>query len=273
MKQSCHILGSILLGMALPASVWANEVTLRSELPDYEASMLSALPAAPKARLQECRTAPATLSAGKALEAAGWQVISEISLGDHALVTFAASSSPGERGLCDVTNGNLGIFEAERLIGLYWSRVKENTLFGALSTEREGVIDLRSSTFPATPIAEILRIDDTFVLRARPSTLAGCTGKVEVPQLWQEPVGKMRDALIALGWAPMSPSAQDPVSADMQAQGFPETESCTGTGYNYCSYEYSKPEAKLRVISMGELGPDHQPAMIDYDLTCQDVAP
>lgn len=196
-------------------------------------------------------------------------MVSEASLGGHRLITFAASSSRGPAGLCEFTGGNLGVFEGGRLVGLFWSHAKGDSPFGRLQIDCEGVVDLHSSTFPVVPTAEIVRLQGDLVLRARPATLAGCGGAVEVPQLWLAPIGTLRDSLIALGWTPMSPSAQDPVSAEMQAQGFPETESCSGTGANYCSYDYVRPEARLRVISLGELGPGYQPSVADYELNCR----
>jgi len=273
MKTTSKVIATIALATALPVAASGNTVSLRAAFPDIEVTLRATLPEAPKDRQQECRTAPAASPAGQAVAAKGWQVISEASLGDYTLVTFAANSSPGAGGVCELPDGNLAVFKGSQLTGFFWSTLTDNDFFGSLDAQREGILDLRRAAFPTVPVAEITLSADTITLQPLPKTLPGCGGTVEIPQLWLDPIGKVRESLIALGWTPMTPQAQDPISADMQAQGFPETESCSGTGENYCSYEYAQAGTKLRIISIGELGPDYQPSFTDFELTCQKATP
>lgn len=262
----------LLLALALLAgsslALGAQSLQLRSDLPAYEASVLGQLPSAPADRLQECRSASPTQTAGKAVAAAGWQVISESVLNGYGLVSFAASSSPGAEGLCDFKDGNLAVFSGDTLLGLFWGRGEASQYFGALAPAGEGVVRMSSALFPVVPVAEIRQQGETLILSALPATLSDCEGRVEVPQAWLAPIGQMRSALTMHGWAPTTPKAADPIAAEMQAQGFPETESCSGTGYNYCSFEYANDDDLLRVITIGELSQDHQPVVTDYEVTC-----
>lgn len=259
----------VTLGLGLPTGGFAQGAVLRATGPERQVAELRTLPAAPADGLKECRTAPPNLAAGKAVAAAGWQVISEYAFDDHTLVTFAAQSSPGPEGLCDFENGALAVYEGPQLLGLFWT---EAEVFGDLRSDRSGIVDVYSSTFPVFPVAELQRQSGVFVLQDRPASLPECGGTVEVPQLWHAPIGEMRAALITLGWAPQASAAEDPIAAEMQSAGFPETESCSGTGVNYCSYSYARPEARLRVITIGELREDNHPTVADYELTCQERA-
>jgi len=257
------------LGCSLPTSGHPQDRVLHRSVPDHQMTVLDTLPPVPEGSLQECRTAPPRLAIGKAVAAAGWQVISENRLDGYGLVTFAANSSPGPEGVCEFENGALAIFDGERPLGLYWS---SSEVFGDLKADREGVIDVYTSSFPVVPVAQLRHQQGGFVLQDLPATLPACNGQVEVPQLWRAPVGKMRASLIELGWVPQNPAAEDPISAEMQMKGFPETESCSGTGVNYCSYNYVRPEAKLRLITVGELRGEDQPIVADHELTCLETA-
>lgn len=270
MQKHLRTLALSALWLGAPTTLWAESITLRSDLPGYEASLLSSLPAAPTEREHECRTAPAQSPSGKVVEAAGWRVVGEATLGDAVLVSFAGGSSPGPEGVCELTDVNLGVFDGDRLVGLFWTRGDGAEAFGGLRTDRKGAVGVSNSSFPVIPIAEVVRNGGEVVLQPYPALLPGCGDKVQVPQLWGQPIGKMREAILAAGWLPETPTAADPISSDMQARGFPETESCSGTGANYCSYDYANTQAKLRLISVGELGDSYQPIAADYELTCQE---
>lgn len=262
------MLGTLGLGLGLPTSGLAAPVGLRSELPAYDVAQPEGLPLAPARRKQECRSAPPQQPAGKAVQAAGWQVISETSLGGHDVVAFAAESSLGPEGVCDYTNSNLGIFAGEQLVGFYWSQGASSKLFGRLEAGPEGVVTINNSSFPVVPVAQLAYQDGGFVLQALPPRLAGCGGRVQLPQRWLAPIGEMRAGLIETGWTPVASPAASIEAEFMQQHGFPETASCSGSMVNYCSLAYATAGATLRIISVGELGEDFQPIVADYDLTC-----
>ena len=256
------------LALAVANLAQAQTPSFRADLAGYQVTELSKLPAAPAGQPQDCITPPAEHPAGKAVAAAGWQVVSESRMGGYDVVSFASGSHQGPQGTCDFDGGNLGIFRDARLVGLYWSSDKDDRLFGPLQADSAGLITIRSATFPVVPVAELAFREGGFVLQALPPTLTACEGRAVVPQLWLEPIGKMRAQLIASGWTPVPAAASDPIAADMQARGFPEAESCSGTGQNHCSFDYSAPQAKLRIITQGEMGDDYQPMVTDLDLTC-----
>lgn len=257
------------LGLGLPTSGFAKPVTLRSDLPAYEVAQPDGLPAAPAGREQDCRSAPPQQRASKAVQAAGWQVISEASLGGHAVVAFAADSSLGPEGVCEYTNSNLGIFAGEQLVGLYWSRGESSKLFGRLEAGPEGVVTINNSTFPVVPVGQLAYQNDGFVLQALPPSLAGCGGRVDVPQLWLSPIDDMRARLIETGWSPVVSPAAGSEAEFMQQHGFPETATCSGSAVNYCSLAYATAGAELRIITVGELGEHYRPMVADYELTCE----
>lgn len=258
-----------IFGLGIPTLGLAAPSLLRSDLPAYEVAQPDGLPKAPADHVQDCRSAPPEHPAGKAVQAAGWQVISEAGLGGHALVAFAADSSLGPEGVCEYANSNLGVFAGDRLVGLFWSRGDASKLFGRLEQGPDGVVTINNSTFPVVPVAQLALRNNAFVLQALPPSVAGCGGRVQLPQLWLEPIGKMRARLIETGWSPVAGTATGTEAEFIQQHGFPEVASCSGTAINYCSFAYSTAGATLRIITVGELGEDYQPMVADHELSCE----
>ena len=77
-------------------------------------------------------------------------------------------------------------------------------------------------------------------------------------------ISKARAELIKQGWQPALPTPvsretekqdSDASAAALRQAGFPETQSCTGTGLNYCWLKYTKNSQCLRVQTQGERDP------------------
>ena len=256
----------------LPSFALANPLTFKVEIDGYQAKSLQVLPQNQPKPEQDCRRPTAVSQAAKAVEAAGWQVISEVTLAGYDLVSFAAESSIGPSGVCEYSDSNLSVFSGDKLQGLFWGQEKQGKLFGSLEAASESIVTINHSAFPVVPVAELAFAEQNFILQALPATFKGCDDQVEVPNLWMEPIGKMREGLMTLGWKPLEFKPTELISEHIQSFGFKEVESCSGTGQNYCSFEYQISAAKLRVITIGEMGDSYQPMVVDYELLCQSLA-
>jgi hypothetical protein len=78
-----------------------------------------------------------------------------------------------------------------------------------------------------------------------------------------KPISKARAELIKQGWQPAVPTQaskevekeSDASAAALRQAGFPETQSCTGTGLNYCWLKYRRKSQCLSVQTQGERDP------------------
>jgi hypothetical protein len=66
------------------------------------------------------------------------------------------------------------------------------------------------------------------------------------------PYASARATLLARGWSPVKPQTQDcePGREDV-CRAYPETQSCAGTGFSICTFDFRSPSGSLiEIITM-----------------------
>ena len=65
--------------------------------------------------------------------------------------------------------------------------------------------------------------------------------------------GSVRSSLLTLGWkpAPTDPPPNDCAKYDSRCE-YPETESCSGTGRGFCTYQWRRGDTLIEVLTEGD---------------------
>lgn len=238
---------------------------VRSSVADVRIVATRQLPPNPKRRRVEeyCssyavdrpRTAGGRLAARN-----GWIVTSETKLGRFDAVTFVGSLEPATSATCLHVDGNLALFEGPALRALaYQRRHHGGTTGGSASGTGAEVEDSLGSAeqvdahrirlyygLPGGPFADVVLGDGVAVEPvARQDSV--CGGAAIVPNVFGEGIGEARKRLIARGWTEQAGAE----AAAGSAAG--EAESCSGTGYAFCGFDYRHPKGfGLSVTTTGE---------------------
>ena len=181
----------------------------------------------------------------------GWIVTSETKLGDYDAVTFVGGLDAGTSAVCFPKNGNLGIFDGSRLRAIAYSP-SDPVLAVAEQVDRQR-IRLNTDT-PTAPFADVV-LRDGIVVEPTAKEDQVCRGGAVVPNIYGQDIKKARMKLAAYGWRPQRPS--EPLNGgldqELKAQGVIEVESCAGTGWGPCRFQYVHLKGfALNVISRGE---------------------
>lgn len=232
----------------------------RGSVDEYCSSYVVARPKSPGGRL-----------AGKN----GWIVTSEAKLGDYDAVTFVGALEPATSATCAHKNGNLAIFDGSLLKAIAYLRpliqaspvgsgqIVHNSLGVDLAAEDSlgsaEQIDQRrirlNYGLPSPPFADVV-LRDGILIEATAAVDRICDGAAVVPNVFGQDIRTARRSLGAAGWRPVKQASDLEmwgVEKDLFRKGVIEVESCAGTGYGFCAYDYIHPKGLgLRVISMGE---------------------
>jgi hypothetical protein len=191
----------------------------------------------------------------------GWIVTSETKLAKYDAVTFIGRLDQMTSATCVHEDGNLALFEGSRLKAIAFepkpsaaSDPDDLAEFDSLGFAEQ--IDAHRIRLhwglPAPPFADVVLRDGISIERIAPKDPA-CGGAAEVPNVFGEKIADARKKLIAFGWRPQPPPADDPMTGIFEGGDVPEVEACSGTGYGFCAYDYKHRKGfGLRVISVGE---------------------
>lgn len=76
-----------------------------------------------------------------------------------------------------------------------------------------------------------------------------------MPNIDGKPIRVARRLLIDAGWAPLpQPNADEAalgIEAKLRKDGITEVESCSGTGYGFCSFDYMSGNGTMGVSTAG----------------------
>lgn len=245
--------------LSTPASLFAQEVSVRSEVRPYNITALQELPHAPATAHHNC-TSPAPVSpAARTVTALGWQVVHESDLGPFHAVTFVGQSNSGSAGMCAYGESNVAIYRGDTLEALIWAAFEEEIpiIMGVSIEDR--LLRLYAADYVNYPVADlVLAENDTLVLRELPKIDRYCSGKVPLPVGWGESLKAELSALDASGW-----------SARSAEQGKPAPDECSGSGVGYCVYMFDHEGAELKLTTYGGEAQGNGPAIADYEVTCK----
>jgi hypothetical protein len=211
---------------------------------------------------------------GRLAKQGGWIVTSETKLGNYDAVTFVRALEAATSGTCAHEDGNLGIFEGPRVKAVVFepapSAAADPNDLGALdslgSAEQINAKRIRLNWgLPSPPFADVIFRDGVSVEPIAKEDPV-CKGAAAVPNVFGQDIRKARKRLIAYGWRPSrsKDSLHGGIEGELRAQGVVETESCSGTGYGFCGFDYRHPGGmSLSVLSTGD---DY--SVISYAVQC-----
>lgn len=262
------------LALSLPAAAQTNTTAPRvvSELKDIHVKAGTTLPKAGGTQhdREDCPQAviQPKSAAAKRVASQGWAVMADVPLGPYRAVSFAGQMHAATSGTCSITQGNVAVFDNDKLIALAYGKSAEDTAIGNLMPLEGGAVRVWDGDITTSPVGDLhVDADGTLRLSKLASEDAVCQGRAKVPNVYGMPIDKARKALAAKGWNPVRAKASgDPRQAALFKHGVIETDDCSGTGLAYCSYSYASTAGKLSLTTMGE---DDLPSVADYSVKCR----
>jgi hypothetical protein len=270
------VLGAVLaLNLAAAGRVAAQAQQsvprVESAVTDLRFVPLSDLPRAPERRATRdaCNNVPvpARSEAARSVAERGWSITGETALGRYRAVSFAGSLGRGPSGTCLIGDGNVGVFDGQRLVALIYGRDGAQRI-GRIGARDDGTVRIWDGDVQRLPVGDLtVHADGSLLLASLPSEDTVCGGRGSVPAITTMPIDKARAALIAKGWTPIrgAPSP-DSREQDLARQGIIEVDSWSGTGLAYCAFAYTGPAGRLSVTTIGDA---EMPEVSAYEVTCR----
>lgn len=209
--------------------------------------------------------------AGRLAKTLGWGITAEMRVAGVTAVSFVGSATPATSGTCQLTDGNIGLFEGGHLIALAYARPSAKWSIGRIAPRAAGGARIWDGDVVPRPIADLApRAGGGFTIGAVATRDPVCNGAAIVPTIYDRPIDRARVILRRAGWDPV-PTAIDPGNrdsrvADLAAAGISEVEDCAGTGLGFCSFAYRGKAGDLSVITVGD-GP--MPVVSGYRVACR----
>ena len=254
------IIGALLSGLSMiyASKVFSKDiVTVLPEAGQFFFEELRDIPSMPNPLMsadgyRPCEMSPAEGEFAQQIEAMGWAILSEISLEQFHLVTFAGHLTQGTSGMCRVLNSFVGVFEDKQFIGVIRSENELDADIGWMGFIQDGVIRLSSGEFISSPTADIRVVDDTLTFGPVSDFTSHCGGQTGVPNVIGQSIIDAREVLFRNGFRPAKTSPGDwGTEARLQANGISEVDGCSG-GPAYCMFRYEDDYSRVSVVTQGE---------------------
>jgi len=262
------------LAMALPgvAQTAAPTVRVQSDLKDIRIQAITSLPKAGGSADDRngCpwRVIRPKSAAAKLVAAQGWAVTADVPLGAYRAVSFAGQMEAGTSGTCSITQGNVAVFDGDKMLALAYGKSAEDTAIGNLTALEGGTVRVWDGDAVGSPVGDLrIEADGTVHLGKLADEESVCKGQAKVPNVYGMSIDKARKVLAAKGWKPVRGGASpEPRQAALVRRGIAEAESCAGTGLGYCDFGYAGPAGRLTLTTVGE---DALPSVSDYAVMCR----
>lgn len=195
----------------------------------------------------------------------GWQVIKEVKYQNFDAVLVVRGFDPGTSGHCSAKDPNLAFFDGDRLVGVLFSKGQDS-----IGMNDVQIVGSRLRVWDdLSPVGQISLNGTNLTFDRITGSDDVCNGKYRVPVVFGQPYSQARRILASSGWT-SQPNNSETFEGDRTSDyrlRFPEVESCSGTGYAYCNFVLNADEgvAKLSITTAGE---DDDPAVINYDVSC-----
>ncbi len=210
---------------------------------------------------------------GAEVKALGWAVTGEVSLGGFDVVSFVGGFEPGTSGSCRSSDGNVALFEGDQLRWLVYGEKDASGRIGSIQPFEDRAIRVWGGDFLPQPVAD-LHVDASgaVFLAALADEEQFCDGQATVPNIYGMPIAAAREELTSAGWGPLlgilPGETADSRAEALKAAGIYEVQSCSPTGFGFCSFRYSGQFAELSVVTVGEGAPSPTPDVARYDVSC-----
>ena len=274
MMKTNKIVGGLLLVLMTTFAVDSmakGRVTVTPALNQFLYEELTAIPVMPMPLASAdgyppCEMSPAQGEFARQIEAMGWAILSEVSLEQFHLVTFAGNLTQGTSGMCRVLNGFVGVFEDKQFIGVIRSENELDADIGWMGFIQDGVIRLSSGEFISSPTADIRVVDDTLTFGPVSDFTSHCGGQTGVPNVIGQSIIDAREVLFRNGFRPAKTSPGDwGAEARLQANGISEVDGCSG-GPAYCMFRYEDDYSRVSVVTQGE---QESPNVVRFWVDCK----
>ncbi len=273
-KALCGVMLTLGLALSLPALAQTNAPAPRvvSELTDIRMKALANLPKAggSASDRDDCpqRVIQPKSAAAKLVAAQGWAVMADVPLGSYRVVSFAGQMQSATSGTCNVTQGNVAVFDNEKLIALADGKSADDTAIGHLTALEGGAVRVWDGDIVESPAGDLhLDADGTLRLARIADEDSVCHGRAKVPNVYNMPIDKARKALAAKGWNPVRAKPEgEPRQTTLIKRGIVEAEACSGTGLGYCSFNYAGSAGTLSLTTVGD---NDLPSVVDYGVKCR----
>lgn len=265
---------TLLLPAAAQAGASTNALAPRvvSELKDIRMKALNSLPKAGGSASDRngCpwRVLQPKSTAARLVAAQGWAVMADVPLGSYRAISFAGQMEAGTSGTCNITQGNVAVFDGDKLLALAYGKSAHEAAIGNLTALEGGAVRVWSGDVIGSPVGDLrVEADGTVRLGKLAGEESVCKGQARVPNVYGMPIDKARKALADKGWKPVriKPDGESR-QAGLIKRGIVEVESCSGTGLAYCSFSYTGAAGALSVVTAGEKG---LPNVVGYDTKCR----
>jgi hypothetical protein len=248
--------------------VSASDISVRSDVKGVSIVSADTLPA-PRNRIRFdqghfCRngTIQPKTTAGKQAAKAGWYVTSEVQAAGYTSVGAFSRGEQGTSGTCMIEDGNIAIYRGDRLVAIVFGNPPgaepTGLIGGVASTSDPKRIRISDWTPVDFENADIHFKKNTIAVVPLPEKETACGGIV-IPNIRSMSIPKARKMLSGFGWRPavFGQNAQEgdgyDGASDYRKEGLSEFETCSGTGYGFCSVRYEHGNgAKLDVVTAGE---------------------
>ncbi|MFD2649374.1 hypothetical protein ACFSX5_16430 [Devosia albogilva] len=210
---------------------------------------------------------------GVEVAALGWAVTGEVSLGGFEVVSFVGGFEPGTSGSCRSNDGNVALFESDQLRWLVYGEKGASGRIGSIQPFEDRAIRIWGGDFLPQPVAD-LHVDASgaISLAALADEEQFCDGEATVPNIYGMPIAAAREELASAGWGPLlgilPGEPADSRAEALKAAGIYEVQSCSPTGFGFCSFRYSGQFSELSVVTVGEGAPSATPEVARYSVSC-----
>jgi hypothetical protein len=195
----------------------------------------------------------------RAVEARGWHVTAEQPVGRYLAVSFAGRFEPMTSGVCGTSDGNVALFDGERLVAIvHAARSGMETPRLVTALEEQGRLRIWGEEH-APPLADLVVSGDGVTVAAVAPADRWCDGAVSVPNVFVSRIREARTHILRAGWRADPPAAEEiaessyGVETELRREGVTEVQSCSGTGYALCAFSYrSRAGPTLDVTTAGE---------------------
>lgn len=192
---------------------------------------------------------------GIAIKGLGWGVMSEVNLGPYQFVSFAGEFNPGTSGMCQRNQGNIAVFQNQKLTSIIYTKPENDYLIGNLEVIEGGALRVLSGGFIEWPVADIQLTNDGYKIKEISELQSFCAGKSIVPNIYGDTIPQARGRLFKFGWAPSkSGDGLWTRAQGLKDSGITEIQSCSGTGLGMCRFDYKNDHASLMVTTIAEEG-------------------
>ncbi|ADO44399.1 conserved hypothetical protein (plasmid) [Ketogulonicigenium vulgare Y25] len=265
------LLSGASLALVMLAPPLAAQPAYTSNVPSLQITHLQTLPARESpATAEYCGDLQAETSAAAHVAAQGWAPTAEAELGPLTLVSFVGQQVQALSGTCELLEGNVGIFYGDELLGLIYGTDASLPQIGTITRFDENTIRIWDGDLLPQPVADLhLAEGGALTLQPPAREQSYCDGTATIPLLYNQQISKARQLLMANGWQPVATTNQvDSFAQTLAAAGIPEVDSCAGTGFGFCAFNYQTQGATAFVVTAGEGSEGGTPIVVRYGVTC-----